>query len=541
MSLQENWSLEIPPDTAQVARAILDEHNPYRLIGDHANDLLNLDDFRGLYDRLGRGAICPIILSLVIVFQFLENIPDRVAAQWVVSRIDWKYALHMPLHWGGFHYSDLSNFRQRVLEHAAERIVFERVLEWVRSLGLLKKHSKQRTDSTHVLGRVERLGRLELVGETLRAALRAMRKAAPAWYQQVIPAAFHETYAERQSAWRLSQDEVQTHMRSTGSDGYWLLEHIDRSAPEQVRALPEVETLRQVWEQQFDRRGGQTIVHKPPIKGKDVLASPHETEARWAKKRGQEWIGYKLHVTETVEEELAVQMITDIGTSAANDDDSEALDEIQQRLIARDLKPAEQNVDRGYVSGLNLVRSAQRGIELVGPVAGDQSNKPAGYRQADFALDFAAQRATCPAGKISCYWSERAGPEALGDPQRRKIDVGFARADCAICAHREQCQPGRQGRSLGISAFYDELSTRRAEQQTEAFRERMKRRAGIEGTLFGLVWSHGVRRARYRGQAKLYLQALFTGAAAHLKRVARALQLQQKEQSQSQVAVGVGC
>jgi hypothetical protein len=40
---------------------------------------------------LGRGAICPIILSLITVFQYLENIPDRTAAQWAVVRIDWKY------------------------------------------------------------------------------------------------------------------------------------------------------------------------------------------------------------------------------------------------------------------------------------------------------------------------------------------------------------------------------------------------------------------------------------------------------------------
>jgi hypothetical protein len=37
---------------------------------------------------------------------------------------------------------------------------------------LLKARGRQRTDSTHVLASVRVLGRLELVGETLRAALR---------------------------------------------------------------------------------------------------------------------------------------------------------------------------------------------------------------------------------------------------------------------------------------------------------------------------------------------------------------------------------
>jgi len=80
MSLQANWNVEIPPDTAQVGQAILDEHNPYRLVGEQVNSFLTLHDFAPLYSDLGRGGICPIVLALVTVFQFLENIPDRVAA-----------------------------------------------------------------------------------------------------------------------------------------------------------------------------------------------------------------------------------------------------------------------------------------------------------------------------------------------------------------------------------------------------------------------------------------------------------------------------
>ena len=208
MSLQMNWNTEIPNDTARVGHEILRDDDPYRLVGDGVNDFLSLEDFIDLYSELGRGGICPIILSLVIVFQFLENVPDRVAARRVVTCIDWKYALHLPLTWQGFHYSDLSNFRRRLLEHGAERLIFEKVLEWVRSLGFIEKYGKQRSDSSHILGCVERLSRLELAWETLRVTLRAIEAAAPEWYEEVIPAAFHEAYVKRQSDWRLSKEEV---------------------------------------------------------------------------------------------------------------------------------------------------------------------------------------------------------------------------------------------------------------------------------------------------------------------------------------------
>ena len=163
MSLQPTWNEEIPEDIARVGREILSEDNPYRRIGDEVQEFLGLEDFAIMYSIGGRGAVCPVILALVTIFQFLENAPDRVAAEWVVTRLDWKYALHVSVLWIGFHFSDLSNFRLRLLEHGQERLVFEKVLDWVRSHGLLKKHGKQRTDSTHVLGQVARLSRLELV------------------------------------------------------------------------------------------------------------------------------------------------------------------------------------------------------------------------------------------------------------------------------------------------------------------------------------------------------------------------------------------
>jgi hypothetical protein len=50
----------------------------------------------------------------------------------------------------------------------------------------------------------------------------------------------------------------------------------------------------------------------------------------------------------------------------------------------------------------------------------------------------------------------------------------------------------------------------------------MHARAAIEGTISELVRAHDLRRARYRGVSKVFLQALFTTTAANLKRLARA-------------------
>jgi IS5 family transposase len=536
MSLHKRWSDEIPADTAALGEQLLDPADPYRLIGQAAHHVFQFEDFVALYAAIGRGAICPLVLSLVTVFQFLENLPDREAAKQARLRIDWKYALHQPLAWAGFHYSDLCNFRQRLLEHGQERLVFERVLQWVQRHGLIRKRGKQRTDSSHLLGAVERMSRLELTWETLRVALRELHRAAPTWYEQTIPAAFHDAYHERQSDWRLTKDEVQQALQQAGADGYWLLERIDAPAPEPAQQLPAVVTLRTVLDQQCEPTAAGVQAKKVPIKGKDIIATPHDPEARWAQKRRTEWVGYKSQITETADPDQAVQFITDIDVVAANDGDCEQIDPIHHRLAERDLLPAEHLVDQGYPSGPNLANSAARGVELVGPVATGHGDKPAGYRQTDFDLDFAAQQATCPAGRQSVSWSESAAPEAPDDPQRREIKIKFGSA-CRDCPARDQCAPGQSGRSLTVSAFHAELTARRAEQQTDEFKERLKARAGVEGTISECTRCHGARRARYRGKGKVRLQALFTAAAVNVKRLARALAAPKRAPSR----VGVGC
>lgn len=534
MSLQMNWNTEIPADTARVGREILAADDPYRLIGDGVNDFLSLKDFTGMYSELGRGGICPIILSLITVFQFLENIPDRVAARRAVTCIDWKYALHLPLTWIGFNFSDLSNFRRRLLEHSAERLIFEKVLDWVRSMGFLNKHGKQRSDSTHLLGCVERLSRLELVWETLRVTLRAIEATEPEWYAEVIPAAFHEAYVKRHSDWRLSKKEVKVEMQKTGRDGFWLLDHLNDSTPQSILGLAEVETWRTVWSQQFERQAdSQKVQVRPPSgrgKGKDLIVTPHDSDARYSEKRGKDWVGYKLQLTETAEDDVTCQFITDIDAVAATTHDSEVVEDIHERLTARHLKPNEHYVDQAYTSGPNLAGSDGCGIALLGPVASDTAGKPEGYRQSDFELDFAAQQATCPQGKVSAVWYERPQPDGFVG-----AEIQF-KTQCEGCPVRAQCAPGKRGRTLKVSPYHEILNQRRAEQKTQDFKERMKRRPAVEGTISELTRVHGARRARYRGLKKGRLQALFTGAAANLKRLAYALAAQERPAAKEMAA-----
>ncbi len=150
--------------------------------------------FADLYPKRGQPAYAPWRLALVMLLQFREGLSDRQAAEAVRARIDWKYLLGLDLADPGFDHSVLCQFRARLLDGGATERLLTRVLDTAREDGLLKARGRQRTDSTHVLAAVRDLNRIELLAETLRAALNAVAVAAPDWLCAVAAPEWHSRY-----------------------------------------------------------------------------------------------------------------------------------------------------------------------------------------------------------------------------------------------------------------------------------------------------------------------------------------------------------
>jgi hypothetical protein len=99
-----------------------------------------------------------------------SGVPEADAVR---GRIDWKYCLALALTDPGFDFSVLSQFRTRLVTHDLQGMAFEILLTGWSSRGWSPR-GRQRTDATHVVAAVRHLNRLEMVGETLRAALEAL-------------------------------------------------------------------------------------------------------------------------------------------------------------------------------------------------------------------------------------------------------------------------------------------------------------------------------------------------------------------------------
>lgn len=222
MSLHPQPVARVPDTTAQVARAAFPKGNPYLRLRDEWGTLFTDQDFTALFPNKGQPALPPWQLALVTIVQFLENLTDRQAADGVRARIDLKYLLGLDLTDPGFDFSVLSEFRARLVTEHAERLLLDTLLERFKEKGLVKSWGQQRTDSTHVLAAIRVLSRVELAGETLRAALNELAVVNPEWLRDFVPHEWYDRYGRRIEDARLPKGQAarQAHAEQVGDDGF---------------------------------------------------------------------------------------------------------------------------------------------------------------------------------------------------------------------------------------------------------------------------------------------------------------------------------
>jgi transposase len=530
------------------------------VIGDRLGAWLADEQFAAAFGVRGRPGWPPSRLAVVTVLQRAENLADRAAAEAVRTRLDWQYLLGLGLADPGFDHSVLPEFRTRVGEAGLERVALDALLARLAAEGLVTGGGKQRTDSTHVVAAVAALNRLELAGESVRAAVEALAAAHPGWLaERICVPDWTGRYGSPMTSWRPPSSQAQREELAItyARDGYALAGAVyDTSAPGWLRELPAVQVLRRVLVQNYTRviTGGQEVIKRrekqelggdglPP--GEDRIASPYDTDARWGVKRGTWWLGYKLHVTETCDDPPACtcaapppatasgpggahdrgcaqlvfpNLITHVATTPATTADAEMTAAIHDGLAGKNLPPARHYADSGYLSAAMIVAEQDRHhITLTGPLlAGTSAQARAGhgYARADFTLDYDTQTATCPQGQASASWTP------CTQHGKDKIVVRFPAASCSPCPARSLCTTSTKPRQLTLPPrdLAQAQAAARTTQATTAFQAGYARRAGVEGTIHQAA-SHGARRARYRGLPKTRLDHTYMACALNLLRL----------------------
>ena len=252
MSLPKDPIEPVPEETVRIAQAAFPRDNIYMKMRDELGSIYDNAQFADLFPRRGQSAESPWRLALVTIMQFAENLTDRQTADAVRSRIDWKLGLN--LEDSGFNFSVLCKFRKRLIQHQATHRLVDTMLTLFVQRGFVHTRGRQRTDSTHILAAIRSLNRLELVGEAVRQVLETLAKAAPPFLQGRVKDVWVERYGQPLNEQRLPTDERERTLfaEAIGRDGRTLLQWIyDEPQWYGLHVLPAVETLRQIWVQQF--------------------------------------------------------------------------------------------------------------------------------------------------------------------------------------------------------------------------------------------------------------------------------------------------
>ncbi len=536
MSLRPQPIGSIPEQTARVAHAAFPKGHPYLTLRDHLGTIFQDEDFAALFPARGYPGLPPWRLALVTIMQFREQLSDRQAAEAVRARIDWKYLLGLELTDPGFDFSVLCEFRDRLLAGSAAALLLDKLLARCRTMGLLTVRGQQRTDSTHVLAAIRVMNRLELVAETLRAALNALATVAPTWLQALAPPVWYERYGTRIEDTRLPQGQAKrdAYAQMVGEDGFALLDALEApETPKHLQELPIMTTLRRTWQRHYDRSTGEggALDHPersgirfksnralPPAA--EGIESPYDPEARYRQKCDTQWTGYMVHVSETCEP-TAPHLLTQVHTTTAAVYEAQCTEPIHEALSEKDLAPREHFVDGAYISAALLATSRdEHGITLRGPtrpVQGWQAHTDGAYDLPQFTVDWEQRQARCPQGKVSTVWREYVDRE--GKPYTL---VRFSLQDCRPCHARPLCSRTTDtGRRLHLPSqeHFEALQAARAWYASEEGRQRYQCRAGVEGTLSQGVRAFGLRRTRYRGLEKTHLQHVAIATAINMDRI----------------------
>ena len=152
---------------------------------------------------------------------------------------------------------------------------------------------------------------------------------------------------------------------------------------------------------------------------------------------GVEWVGYKVHLTETCDDGQP-HLITQVLTTPAIVPDCVMGPTIHHNLAMRDLLPGTHLLYGRYVDAELLVTAhTQHQIDVVGPPFGSdghQRRAGQGYDLSAFAIDWEAQQARCPQGQTSIRWTP--GRDVSSDPVVR---IRFHAPTCRACPVRPAC------------------------------------------------------------------------------------------------------
>ena len=266
----------IPRDTARAAHAVIGRSNFYLMTGDRINQL-----FQGLSTGSSTGESLRLTrnqanLYLITIFQYLETLPDHLVPGALHQRLDWKYALHLPLNYAQLNSIVLCETRQQLLANQREKQYFQVILHRLAASVPLPGQLLHNLSAERLIARVCLFSRVAKTWDAINQALEALATSQPEWLLDNSLPYWFERYDPIHKSINLSDDDeaLKTNAQTIGQDGAYLLNAINEVNLAGLKEIPEVIQLNKIWHEQYSQIKERFIWRQESCAGCNMAAQP---------------------------------------------------------------------------------------------------------------------------------------------------------------------------------------------------------------------------------------------------------------------------
>ncbi|MHB1319247.1 MAG: transposase [Anaerolineae bacterium] len=237
--------LPLPPDTARAGRSAFSLDHPYLAIGDQLDVLTRGLNWRhiGLWPASPTSTL--VASTLITILQYVEDLSDAQAAEAARTRIDWKYALHLPLAYAGLQPERLVAFRDALRDDREGQAICAQFMGRLGDAGLLVQSDATAGGFGAVLERVACRECLDRACNAMCQAVEALATEEPEWLRDHALPQWFERYTRAGMPVRFPQGQSarEAWLLTTYGDMEYLLRALDSEPAPRLRALPEIAAL----------------------------------------------------------------------------------------------------------------------------------------------------------------------------------------------------------------------------------------------------------------------------------------------------------
>jgi transposase len=458
-----------------------------------------------------------------LILQQMHDLSDEETQRALAFNLDWQYALDITDDSdAGTYVSErtIRNYRRIILEKDLAPVLFGSLTD-----RLIKEFkvdtAKQRLDSTHIQSNMRKLGRVRLFSTTIRKFLRKLSRSHPDVFAGEVSKELADRYLAKSSDScfsRVKPSEVSRTLGQVSTDLHDLITSFQ--AHDVISKLTEYQMLERVLREQCVTTGSgadATVAVKPPQKvSPDSLQNPSDSDAGYDAHKGQ---GYQAQLMETCQtgkrNPEIPNLITYVEVEPAHKHDSPALIPALDATARRECCPMQLTADTHYGSDDNLMKAAEKGVEVIAPVAGPapKGNITLASFSADLKTGYILR---CPGGHA---------PLSVRTNKKNGLIAAFHKKTCQTCPHQKDCTVKLEKKIATLRYTITALrcAYRRVWETTPEFKEAFRWRAGIEGTNSQLKFMTGAGRLRVRGMESVRLAVTLKALGINIFRCSRAL------------------